>query len=61
MNRLSGIDRVFCFVFWVYVMLMFPWKCPGISGSNVIVKFLTSLAVMFSISSISMKLKSDVV
>jgi len=61
MNRLRGIESVFCFVFCMYVMLMFPWKCPGFLGSNVIVRFLTSLADMFSISSVLMNVKSDVI
>ena len=25
-NRLSGIFIVFCFWYWLYVMLMLPWK-----------------------------------
>ena len=61
MNRLSGIERVFCSAFCVYVIFMFPWKCPGIFGSNVIVKFFTSRADMFSISSVLMNVKSDVI
>ena len=61
MNRLRGIERVFCFAYCVYVMLMFPWKCPGNSGLNVIVKFFTFLADMFSIFSVSINVKSDVI
>jgi len=61
MNKLSGIDNVFCSAFCVYVILMFPWKCPGVFGSNVIVRFLTSRADIFSISSISTNVKSDVI
>jgi len=61
MNRLRGIESVFCFAYWVYVMFMFPWKCPGNFGSKVSVIFFTSRADMFSISSVSIKSKSDVI
>lgn len=60
-NMLSGISRVFCFPYWVYVMLMFPWKWPGVSGDSVRVRLWIPLADMFSIGFVSMNEMLDVV
>ena len=53
-NILSGIWSVFCFPYWLYVMLMLFWKWPGFCGDSFRVRLYTSLAEMFSIVSVSM-------
>jgi len=60
-NRLSGIWSVFWCLYWVYVMLMSPWKWPGFCGENVTVRLWTFLADMFSIDSTPMNVWSDVI
>ena len=59
-NRLSGIESVFCFSDWVYVMFMLPWKCPGFFGLNVSVRFCIPRGGTSSSSSASMNGWADV-
>ena len=58
---LVGIWSLFWCPYWLYVMLMSPWKWPGFDGDSVMLKFLTFLADMFSINSVSMNDRSDLI
>ena len=59
MNRLRGIDSVFCFPYWVYSIFIVFVMCPGFSGENVIDRLWVPLGGIDSISSISMNSTSD--
>ena len=60
-NMLSGICRRFWVSFWVYDMLIVPWKWPGVVDSISSVRFWIPLAGMSWRSCISMKSRDDVI